>query len=131
MKRHFVVALLICFIAGPALAAEVKLGWEFSDPSKVDGFRLYQRDGASYGDPVWEGKELFATVEVPDGDERAFVVRAFKVSALTGEIKESANSNEVFYLPEIETPQNLIIEAIDQIIVGWQALRDAVQGQVK
>ena len=120
---------MVVFLAAPAFAATVTFTWEHSDPTAVDGFRLYQRTGAEFDTVVWEGKELTCTIEFLDGVEYAYVVRAFKKFELSGVVRESGDSNEVFYVPAVESPKNLILKAIDQLIVGLHTLKDAILAQ--
>ncbi len=131
MKRFIltllVIALAIVFHTIAAQAAMVTLAWDANDPAP-DGYRLYQRTGGSYDytQPIWQGAVTTCTLEVPDDVESAFVVRAFVVGGLTGKMVESGDSNEVSYIKPPVRPQNLIIEAIDQIITGLKTLRQAV-----
>jgi hypothetical protein len=127
MKKLLLITLMVVFLAVPAFAATVTFTWEHSDPAAVDGFRLYQRTGPEYDTVVWEGKELTCTIEFLVDTEYAYVVRAFKTMPLSGDVVESADSNEVFYVPAIEPPKNLILKAIDQLIVGLTTLREALE----
>lgn len=79
-----------------AMAASVTLRWDPSGPA-TDGYRLFARKSGqayNFSQPDWEGAVVTGTVTNLDGQtEYYIVVRAYKGSI------ESANSNEVHYVP--------------------------------
>ena len=128
MKK--VIGLTMCIamfaLCGAALAAKVTLAWDANDPAPT-GYRLYQRTGTAaydYARPIWTGAATMATVDVPDGAESSFVVRAFVTAGSRTE--ESVDSNEVSALTKPPAPKNLLLQAIDEIIQGLNTLKKAV-----
>ena len=129
MRKYVVIALMLSTLlfASIAMAANITLQWDASTSENVTGYRVYARTGASYDytQPVWEGSTLTATV--PATLQTAYVVRAYRVDAVTDTIAESVDSNEVVWTPIVpEAPNNLIIKAIDQIIQGLNTLKQAI-----
>ncbi len=92
------ILAFLCILSTPTavLAASVTLRWDPSGPA-TDGYRLFARKSGqayNYNRPAWEGAGVTGTVTNLDGQtEYYIVVRAYK-----GNI-ESANSNEVHYVP--------------------------------
>lgn len=136
MKCFISQTLFMTFITMLAVtvaqAAQVTLAWDQNDPLPT-GYRLYQRNGEAYDytRPVWQGTGTTYTLEVPDDLQTAFVVRAYKTLNITGGI-ESGDSNEVVFTPPglndpPDNPSNLLIQAIDQLIIGLQKLRQWAQ----
>lgn len=109
-----IIAFLFVFIPLATNATEVTFMWDANDPVP-EGYRLFIHSiGAdyNYAEPIWQGSEITATVDIPEGIEHYAVVRAFE-----GDL-ESGNSNEVVFTIESEPevlycpkrPKTLIIQ---------------------
>lgn len=109
-----------------AHAGQVTLAWDANDPAPA-GYRIYQRTTDGYGSaPVWEGSATTCTINIPDDVEVAFVARAYASGQITGQAYESGNSNEVIAAPVVDTPKNLLLQALDRIAEGIELMRRAV-----
>jgi hypothetical protein len=127
--KKLTIVLIVLFMAVPCFAAEAKLAWDGLN-QEVDGYRLFKRvDGQAYDytQPFWTGNFVTATArDLEIGTKYFFVVRAYKGAS------ESADSNEVSFTPPLtETPQNLIVTALEEIIQGLKHLKDAVLASAK
>lgn len=113
---------------GPAFASQqVTLAWDAVAPAPT-GYRIYMHTANEEypADPVWEGNQTTCTVPVPDGTEVAFVARAYVVGGISGDTAESADSNEITYMAPPDSPKNLLLQAIEQLTAGLQALKQAL-----
>jgi len=113
---------------GNAFASQqVTLAWDAVDPAP-SGYHIYMRTAdIPYPDvPVWEGSDTTCTVPVPEGKEVAFVARAYLVGGISGDTAESADSNEITYMAPPDSPKNLLLQAIEQLTAGLQALKQAL-----
>ncbi|MDX2453590.1 choice-of-anchor U domain-containing protein [Desulfosarcina sp.] len=88
--------LCILSTSTAVMAASVTLRWDPSGPA-TDGYRLFARKSGqayNYSQPDWEGAGVTGTLNLLDGQTDYYiVVRAYKDNI------ESANSNEVHYIP--------------------------------
>lgn len=142
-KALIVITAVFCIAASGALtsqAAQLTLQWD-PNPTIPTGYALFERNQASggydYATPVWptdgtDHTETTATINVADDTEHAFVVRAYmKVTDLSGapQVIWSGDSNEVTFLPEpaVDTPKNLILNAVQYLSMAIQNLASAVQ----
>ncbi|MBI5550729.1 MAG: hypothetical protein HY911_04420 [Desulfobacterales bacterium] len=132
MKKIFLISCIaILALCAGAQAAQVTLAWDANIPAPT-GYRLFQRvAGADYDytKPAWTGAPTTCTVTVPDGAESFFVVRAYVTSGSKTEV--SGDSNEVSALTKPEAPKNLLLQAIDQLIMGLQTLKQYADQAVK
>jgi len=134
MKKTLTTACVITALlfAGSAWAAQITLSWQpvTGDPT-MEGYRLFHRaEGESYdyNAPAWEGANTTCTHEFTagsNGEKYYWVVRAYDTSN-----NESVDSNEASWAtPDTtppETPQGLIIGAIELAIRALEKLKDAV-----
>ncbi|HBD18664.1 MAG TPA: hypothetical protein DC063_00185 [Arenimonas sp.] len=124
MKKILLLACIVTLaLCAAAQAAQVTLAWDANNPAPT-GYRLFQRvagAGYDYAKPIWTGPQTTCTVTVPDGAESYFVVRAYVQGSAASE--ESGDSNEVFALTKPPAPKNLLLQAIDQLILGLQTLK--------
>lgn len=132
MKKICLAVLCVLCLVSVALAEPVSLAWD-PNSDNVTGYRLYARTGNTYdyANPIWEGSLTTCTVDVAADLQTAFVVRAYRVLNLTGEVQQSGDSNEVIYTPDAlanppSTPNGLFIKAIEEIIQGLETLKKAI-----
>jgi len=126
MQRAILIFLAVFFIglvAAIAQADPVNLQWDPVAPTPT-GYRIYARSGATYDytAPAWEGTATSCTLDLPAGVEYAFVARAYVVGALTGEVKESIDSNEVTNLSKPPAPKNLIARLLTAVLNWFKGL---------
>jgi hypothetical protein len=130
MKRILLIACIaMCVFCAAAQAAQVTLAWDANNPAPT-GYRLYQKVAGAeydYSRPAWQGPGTSCTVTVPDGVESYFVVRAYVQGS--AQTQESGNSNEVFHLTSPPAPKNLLLQAIDQLILGMQTMKQWADSQ--
>ena len=130
MKTYFVSLLIFIMLLFTVTveAADVTLAWDANNPSEnVTGYRIFARTSADYDytSPIWQGNTTTATIQVDS--QTAFVVRAYRIENITGDATESVDSNEVIWTPpNPESPTNLFIQAIDQLIQGLNTLKQAI-----
>jgi hypothetical protein len=96
--------ILMLLLADPqyTYSATLEIEWEFDQG--CTGYRLYQRmgSGSAYdmAHPVWTGAGKVGTAIVSDTRETGFIVTAYWVGELSGEIVESGPSDEAIWTPD-------------------------------
>jgi hypothetical protein len=99
------IFLMVCTIlfVGPvayAYPSNVTLAWDPNSEPNIAGYRLFSHqkgENFDYGTPVWEGEETSCTIQVTDGTNWYFVVRAVNTAGY-----ESGDSNVVVYYPSTQ-----------------------------
>ncbi|HLA02191.1 MAG TPA: hypothetical protein VJ019_05465 [Aestuariivirga sp.] len=142
-KILLTICICMCFAAGAAQAGTVTLKWDAASKpvdfpaSTIIKYRIFHKLGQAaafnFAAPVYEGTATTCTVPSQVG-ENFYAARTVFTSWVDGILIQSANSNVVKHtvqpgpLPE---PQNLLLEAIDQIIEGMRDLRQwAVENKI-
>ena len=117
-----IIFLMVCIIllVGPvpyAYSSTVTLTWDANSEPDISGYRLFSRqegENYDYSNPAWEGPETTCTVQVTDGTDWYFVVRAVNTSGY-----ESDNSNVVVYQPTTQdTDGDGLFDADETSIYG-------------
>ena len=95
------IIISILIFASQAMAAQVTLAWDATNPTP-QGYRIFQRAAGSaynYGAPAWTGTATTCTIgNLMPGTTYFFVARAFVGP------DQSGNSNEVTVAPVAPTP---------------------------
>ena len=102
---------LIALCAATASAADVTLKWDAPE-GKISGYRIYAvpvPEAYDYEIPLHEGTATSCTVGIDSNIKLKFVARAFLIGD-SGEVYESANSNEVRHAVVVCTNPNLRVE---------------------